>query len=158
MADIPLEMMTLEKKPDPNFADHERLFRRFHPDHWEDGGVAAEAFKLPSMSVNREKHGPAKWAIIDEDYETWGVAAFRVDEIPRDEGFLHLGVIVYTLKPEHRPLKYNYPHTEVLVSRDGILICVENRNVDLLDPAFHIRWRERLSQVANVIIQPTEED
>lgn len=158
MAEIPPGMMTRQRPVVGIFHDKERLFRRFRPDHWEDGGVAPEAFELPSMSVNRELLGPPEWTKIDEhDYfVTWGVASFRVDEIPRDESLLHQGVVVYHLRPEHGPLKYNYPHTEVSVFRENLQISIANRNVELLDPEFRLRWRERLSQLAHVIIQPTD--
>jgi hypothetical protein len=70
----------------------------------------------------------------------------------------HLGAIIFTFSPEHVPLKKNYPHSEIWVFRDHVHICKKDKNVDLLDPEFHLRWRERLSMLAHVIIQPTEEE
>ncbi|MFO0966496.1 MAG: hypothetical protein U0793_13050 [Gemmataceae bacterium] len=160
MAEIPVAMQTLQKPTISEFRRDERLFRRFRPDHWEDGGVAAEAFKLPNMSVNRERLGPPEWAILTEEdeYTAWGVASFRVEEIPHGIEMMHLGVIVFTFEPRHVPIRKNYPHSEVWVFREGIHICGANKNADLLDPEFHLRWRERLSQLADVVIQPTRED
>lgn len=159
MAEIPHEMMTHEKPKIHHFPKDEFLYYRFHFDHWEDGGVAAEAFRPPDMSVNRGSLGPPEWTILTEDdeYVLWGVASFRVEQIPTGVEMIHLGKIIFTFRPEHVPLKKNYPHSEIWVFRDGAHICIQNRNTDLLDPEFHMRWRERLSQLAHVIIQPTEE-
>jgi len=159
MAEIPPEMMTLQKPTIPHFNVEELLYRRFHPDHWEDGGVAPEAFGLPNMSANRSTLGSVHWAILTEDdaFVTWGVAAFRVKEIPHGVEMMHLGHIIFTFRPEHVPLRKNYPHSEVWVYRDQVHISHSNKNTHLLDPEFHLRWRERLSQVAKVIIQPSLE-
>jgi hypothetical protein len=159
MAEIPIEMMTLEKPHIHHFDGDEQLYYRFHYDHLEDGGVSAEAFRLPNMSVNRSTLGPPSWTKVSEDdeYVLWGVACFRVKEIPTGVEMQHLGVMVFTFRPEHVPLKKNYPHSEIWVFRDGLHICRKNKNVDLLAPEFHLRWRERLSQLGEVIIQPTEE-
>lgn len=152
MADVPLEMTTRERQPDAVFADTEALFRRYRSDHFDDGEVAPEAFELPDMSVNREKYGPPTWLLLDNEIGNWGVGAFRVEDIPREKDMVHLGVIVYVLRPEHIPLKYNYPHTEVRVYRDDARICRDNHNLHLLEPEFHLRWRERLSQCSWVAI------
>lgn len=159
MAEIPIAMMTVDKPKIHHFNGDEQLFYRFHYDHWEDGGVAAEAFRLPDMSVNRSTLGPPAWTILTEhdEYVLWGVASFRVEEIPTGVEVPHLGVVIFTFRPEHVPLKKNYPHSEIWVFRNAVRICGDNKNLDLLDPEFHLRWRERLSQLANVIIQPTEE-
>jgi hypothetical protein len=155
MADIPNEMKTESRTPDPVFADVERLFRRFRPEDFDGGEVAAEAFELPDMSINREKYGPPDWLLLDEDFVGWGVAGFKVKDIPRGEEMLHLGVIVYVLQVEHVPLRLNYPHSEVRIYRGGNRICRDNDNLPLLAPEFHLRWRERLCRVCRVVIQPT---
>jgi hypothetical protein len=156
MAEIPEEMKTGSRHPDPIFTDEERLFRRFRPEDFDGGEVAAEAFELPDMSVNREKYGPPDWLLLDEDFLGWGVAGFRVKDIPRGKEILHLGVIVYVLQAEHVPLRLNYPHSEVRIYRDGNRVWRDNENLRLLEPEFHLRWRERLSRVCRVVIQPSE--
>ena len=120
------------------------------------GAVAPEAFELPDMSVNREKYGLPSWLLLDEDARGWRVAGFRVRDIPPDREQYHLGVVVYVLRPEHVPHKYNYPHSEVRVYRQGHRICKENSNTALLEPAFHLRWRERLRRVCQVVIVPRD--
>src|SRR5262249_48137539 len=149
MAEIPVAMQTLQKPTITHFPDDELLYYRFHFDHWEDGGVAAEAFRPPDMSVNRGSLGPPEWTILTEndDYVLWGVASFRVEQIPTGEGMEHLGVFIFRFRPEHVPLRKNYPHSEIWIFRDGVHICRENMNIDLLDPEIHLRWRERLSQL-----------
>ena len=154
MSNVPPEMMTLERTPDPDFAADEILFRRFRPEDFEKGEVPPEAFELPDMSVNREKYGPADWLLLEEAFRAWGVAGFRVRDIPHDEALLHLGVIAYVLRPEHVPLKFNYPHSEIRIFRDGVRICKNHANLELLEPEFHIRWRERLSQATWVVVAP----
>jgi hypothetical protein len=154
MADVPDAMKTEGRQPDPKFFDEERLFRRFRPEDLDGGEVAPEAFELPDMSVNREKYGPPEWLLLDEEAEGWGVASFRVVDIPRGEELLHLGVIVYILDAEHVPLRYNYPHSEIRIYRDDNRICRSSNNLALLEPVFHLRWRERLSRVCQLVIQP----
>jgi hypothetical protein len=149
-------MMTRDREPDQIFADDEVLYRRFPPDHFDGGEIVPEAFELPDMSVNRQKYGPAHWLLLDDDFAGWGVGAFRVEDIPPDESLIHAGVIVYLLRPEHVPLKYNYPHTEVRIYHEEVRICRDNNNLHLLEPEFHMRWRERLSQCSWAAIHPTE--
>ncbi len=156
MAEIPDDMRTGSRHPDPVFNDEERLFRRFRPDDFDGAEVAPEAFELPDMSVNREKYGPPDWLMLDEDFESWGVVGFKVKDMPRGKDMLHLGVIVYVLQAEHVPLRLNYPHSEVRIYRDRIRICREKANLALLEPEFHLRWRERLSRVCRLVIEPGE--
>lgn len=155
MTDIPVEMKRQGREPDQHFDDKEKLYRRFRPDDFDGDGVAPEAFELPDMSVNREKYGPPEWLLLHEDYRDWGVVAFRVEEIPRDQALYHLGVLAYMLRPEHVPLHNNYPHSEIRVYLDNDRICRESENLDLLAPEFHLRWRERLSRIAKIQIQPS---
>ena len=154
MPDLPPEMMMRDRQADPNFDDSEVLFRRFQPYHLDGAEVAPEAFELPDMSVIREKYGRAEWLLLDEDVGGWGVGAFHVRDIPNDKQLMHRGVIVFVLRAEHVPHRQNYPHSEVRVHRDNRRICRENANVHLLEPDFHLRWRERLSQSSWVAIPP----
>src|SRR5437016_13046447 len=123
MAEIPPGMMTMGRPDDQDFAEDELLFRRFRPEDFDGGEVAPEAFELPDMSVNREKYGPPTWLLLEEGCERWGVASFRVHDIPRERPVLHAGIVVYLLRPEHVPLRYNYPHSEVRIYRDRVRIC-----------------------------------
>jgi hypothetical protein len=60
--------------------------------------------------------------------------------------------VPFTLEPRHVPLRHNYPHSEVWVSRDGIRIGRDN--LHLLDPDFHLRWREHIVLASRIVIQP----
>jgi hypothetical protein len=150
MADLPDAMRQHGRSPDQHFDPAERLFRRFRPVDLEGTTVAVDAIELPDMSVNREKYGPPDWLLLDEAFETWGVAAFRVHDVPAE--ITHLGVIQYTFGVEHQPLRNNYPHSEVRAYRDGDHIDLKHK-ADL-DPESHLRWRERLQWKIRVAIQP----
>lgn len=162
MAEMPPELLTRDRSVDPDFADEELLYRRFHPSHLDGAEIAIDAVELPDMSVNRSKYSRPEWVIWDEAFEGWGVLAFRVRDIPPDRIVWHAGVIPYTLEPRHMPLKYNYPHTEVWVFRDGIHIIqgtsVQPGNLQLLDPDFHLRWRECIVLASHIAVYPSEDE
>jgi hypothetical protein len=150
MADVPEEMMIRERKPDLHFENDEILFRRFTPDDVDGSRVAVEAIELPDMSVNRSKYGPPAWLLLEEGFDSWGVFAFRVGDIPPE--LLHLGKFVYNFEPRHVPLRYNYPHSEVWAFLDGTHIDLKNE--ELLDPDAHQRWRQLLIWKTWIVIQP----
>src|SRR5258708_39342136 len=141
MADVPPEMMTNARQPDPVFGDDEFLFRRFSPENLDGAEVSVAAFELPDMSVLREKYGQPRFLLLDDEFVDWGVVGFRVRDIPPNREIWH-GPLAYALEPRHVPLRYNYPHSEVWVYRDGVHICQSANNEQLLDPGFHLRWRE----------------
>lgn len=150
MAELPDGMRQHGRLPDPHFDPQERLFRRFRPEDIEDNTVAVDAIELPDMSVNREKYGPPNWLLLDEAFESWGVAAFAVRDIP--PGITHLGVIQYAFRVEHQPERNNYPHSEVRAYKDGNHIDLKHK-ADL-DPEPHLRWRQRLQWKTKIVIQP----
>ena len=154
MAEIPPEMMAQGRPADQDFSDGELLYRRFRPDDFDDGEVAPEAFELPDMSVNRQKYGPPSWLLLEEEYQGWGVASFRVMDIPRGREMLHAGIFAYVLQAEHVPLRHNYPHSEVRIYRENERICRQHNNLHQLDPEFHIRWRAHLSLASKIAIPP----
>lgn len=128
----------------------EELYRRFDPEMRDGSTVHIDAIELPDMSVNRSSLGPAKWALLVDGLEHWGVAAFKVGEIPPVQ--LSNNQPVMTLKPVHCPHKRNYPHSEVQAFRsDGSHISLKQN----LDPEPHLLWRERLTQVLRIAIQPS---
>jgi hypothetical protein len=149
MAELPDAMRQQGRPPDPHFDSDERLFRRFRPQDLEGNTVAVDAIELPDMSVNREKYGPAEWLLLDEAFETWGVAAFMVQDVPLE--ITHLGIIHYTFRVEHQPHRNNYPHSEVRAYKDGEHIDLKHKAE--LDPEPHLRWRERLQWKTRIAIQ-----
>ena len=152
MAETPEEMKTKGRPEVPRFDDEEELYRRFHPEHLEGSSIAIEALELPDMSVNRQSLGPPEWLLIGEQFKDWGVLAFEVRHIP--SRFPHLGVTTFAFSPMHRPLKYNYPHTEVWAFRDGRHI--DAKREFLLDPDAHQRWRQLLIWKCRPVIKPTQ--
>src|SRR5437867_2558855 len=116
MAEIPPDMMTRGRPKDPAFRDDETLYRRFRPDDLDGRRISPDAVELPDMSVNRSKYGPPDWLLLGEEFLGWGVFGFTVGDIPPQ--MVDKGVVVYTFAPEHVPLKYNYPHSEVWAFRE----------------------------------------
>ncbi len=153
MPDIPPEMMTNDRLADPVFDEQELLFRRFSADHFNGSEVSIAAFELPDMSVIREKYGQPRFLLLEDKFRDWGAVAFRVRDIPPNRAIWH-GPLVYVLEPRHVPLKYNYPHSEVWVFHNGTHICRNTGNEDLLDPDFHLRWRECLVLASHIKIVP----
>ena len=150
MASLPDGMATGKRSPDPDFDNEERLFRAFAANDLEGNKVAIDAIELPDMSVNRGKYGEPWWLLHLDIWAGCGVAAFDV----RDArwSFSHLGVTTYRFDVVHTPTQNNYPHSEVYAFE-------EDRHIELpeqMDPAVHLRWRNRLRQRLNVLIRPGE--
>jgi hypothetical protein len=154
MADVPPEMMELGRPVDPNFGDLEELYRRFSPDKLDGDEISIAAVALPDMSVIRQKYGRPGWLLLEEEYADWGVLAFLVRDIPPNREVWHEGVIAYVLEPRHVPYRHNYPHTEVWVFRENAHICRDNDNLHLLDPDFHLRWRECIVLAGRIAVYP----
>ena len=155
MADIPSGMLADGRLADQHFEDAERLYRRFEPDNLDGNEISIAAVALPDMSVVRSKYGQAEWLLRDEEYANWGVLRFLVRDIPPNRDVFHYGVIAFRMEPRHVPYQKNYPHSEVWVHCDGTHICRANNNVDLLDPDFHLRWRECIVLASQVVVRPT---
>src|SRR5947209_6274056 len=68
MADVPAEMMAHGRPADPNFEEHENLYRRFSPDKLDGDEVSIAAVALPDMSVIREKYGRPQWLLLEDEY------------------------------------------------------------------------------------------
>ncbi len=154
MAELPEAMRQSGRPPDPQFDAEESLFRRFRPEDLEGRTLAVDAIELPDMSVNREKYGPPTWLLLDEAFETWGVASFMVQDIPTE--LIHLGTIQYTFGVEHCPTRNNYPHPEVRAYKDTEHIDLRHK-ADL-DPEPHLRWRQRLQWRKRIVVQPKRRD
>jgi hypothetical protein len=148
--DIPDEMLTRDRHPDPHFFPDELPYRRFRPDHLDGNSISIDAIELPDMSCNRQKYGPPEWALLFEGCEDWGVCGFAVKDIPQDQYFVG---IKYDFRPEHVPLRRNYPHSEVRVFRDNVRIAAANAGQ--LVPAAHLQWRQRLLWKTRVLLTPT---
>jgi hypothetical protein len=140
-------MLQGSRKPDPDFAADESLYRRIRPDMYANGQIELDAVELPDMSVDRGKYAQPEWLLLGE-HADWGVAGFRVKDIPAR--LVHLGTWAYTFEPRHVPHKRNYPHSEVWAFEDGAHIDGKER----LDPILHLRWRHLLLRKIKVVIAP----
>jgi len=154
MAEIPPEMMQNGRAADDDFADDERLFRRVKPESFDGDEPSIAAVELPDMSVVRGKYGKPEWLLLDEEYHEWGVIYFHVGDIPPGVEIIQAGILSFRLEPKHVPYHKNYPHTEVWAYRDGAHICRKDDNLGLLDPDFHLRWRERIVLASHIAIRP----
>jgi hypothetical protein len=155
MADLPPGMLTGDRHPDQHFPDEENLYRRFSPDKLDGDEISIAAVALPDMSVIRERYGRPEWLLLSEDHADWGVLAFLVRDIPPRRVLWHEGVTPFELQPRHVPHQRNYPHSEVWVFRDGTHICRGNDNLELLDPDFHLRWRECIVLASRISVYPS---
>jgi len=132
------------------------------------------AFALPDMSCNREAESTAEQTRSGYHREDWGVAAFAVQDIPPREQLIHLAQF-YRLLARHIPLPGNHAHSEVRVWRmldnvellltlrgddtfgvdDPDAACTRGDPSDWLDPDFHMRWRRRIAQIADLVLGPS---
>jgi hypothetical protein len=154
MAEVPSAMLREGRPVDGEFKADEFLYRRVSPSNWDGTEVELDAINLPDMSVLRAKYAHPEWARLeDDDYADWGVVGFRVREIPTN--LVHLGVFLWTFEARHRPIKRNYPHSEVWAFEDGVHIDLNFK--EHIDHAFHLRWRERLLRSLTVFVRPYQE-
>jgi len=156
MANVPPDMMANGRQPDPHFDETEQLYRRFSRDCLDGEEIAIAAVELPDMSVIRQKYGSPEWLLLEDEFANWGVLYFLVRDIPPKQAIWHDGVIRFVLEPTHVPFKHNYPHAEVWLFRDNMRVCREKSNLDLLDPDFHLRWRECIVFASKVAVHPTQ--
>jgi hypothetical protein len=140
MADLPEGMLQRQRYPVKHFNPDEQLYRRIMPGAVVNGRVTIDSIELPDMSVNRGSLGEPEWVLLPVgDFPGWGIATFRVQDIP--EKMVLSGVLQFTFKPVHVPLKHNYPHSEVRAFENGAHIDGKQR---LLDHGLHLRWRHKL--------------
>lgn len=143
------------------FSPEEFLFRRIPPDYWDDDEIELDNIDFPDMSVTRESLGPptcARW--VGEDYYDWGVIGFKVEAIPTQ--IPYVGAFYYRLRAVHKPLKKNYPHSEVQAfeakwddpTRELHLDKAALQGVSL---EAQLEWREMLLRGCKIVLGPREE-
>ena len=150
MASLPQGMLTGGRKPVLDFDDNEPLYRAFEEQDLDGDKVAYDAIELPDMSVNRGRFGPPCWLLHLDIWEGCGVASFEVQDARYN--FQHLGGIAYRFDVEHTPTPNNYPHSEVCAFEGARHI----EPPEPMDPAVHLRYRNRLRQRLRVVIRPGE--
>lgn len=138
----------------------------------KQGKASLFAYALPDMSCNRANESTTEETRKGFFAEDWGVVAFAVRDIPPREAIAHLSH-AYRLLARHVPILGNFSHSEVRVWRidQGELLltvrgiadfaqddvdrdCVRSNPAEWLDPDFHMRWRKRIAQVAELVLGP----
>lgn len=153
MPDVPNSMLKNQRPRVQEFDANELLYRRVPLDLWEDPAddIEVDAVALPDMSVLRSRFAHPEWARLEDDaHAEWGVIGFQVHNIPSD--LLHLGVFKWTFGPRHVPLDENYPHSEVWAYENAQHINAKDR----IDPDLHLRWRHRLLENIEKVLNPRE--
>ena len=154
MSKPPAAMKANGRPVDPHFHPDECLFRRVPDWLWDDPAEppGLEAVELPSMSVGRSKYGHAEWmrfdVVNDRHFELWAVLSVRVGDIPPK--YWDSGVYKYTFRPCHDPLDKDYPHSEVRVFNNEVLIEL----LKDLPEDIHLKWRIALLDVISTVIKP----
>ncbi len=162
------------KRPYQHFPEEEQLFCRVHKENIRPGKVSLLAFRLPDMSVNREKECNAEDARKGHYPEDWGVASILVSDIPPREPIAHVAQI-YLLLPRHVPMLGNYAHSEVRVwlKDSEVQRLITDRSdeefedddpdkddprcaIHEMDPDFHLRWRKQMARKCKVVVMPKE--
>jgi hypothetical protein len=132
------------------------MYRRFRPEDFDDddGRLELDVVELPDISVFRGKFALPRDVLFSStgQYDGWGVARFLAGRIP--PSMMHQGVTTYIFEPRHVPYEDKYPHSEVWAFTGGVHI--DKAAMHLLDPDFHLKFRERMLRVTDVVIRPGE--
>lgn len=138
---------------DPNFSADEKLYRRVRPGSVHKGKVHIDAIELPDISTMRDKYcNDPEWVLIDttrrHDFSTWGIATITIKDIPEET--LWRGIETIQTTARHKPLRDNYPHTEIQAHRGDDHISSRED----LPPEFHLQFRLRIAQTTKIVKQP----
>lgn len=107
------ERMYRDGRPvDDNFDDNEHLYNRFKKEFIDQGKFSPMGVKFPDWSVNREKYSDPEDVLIP-DFLDWGIAQFKVSDIPNTVPSPPQSDVKYTFKVKHDPAEDNYSHSEV---------------------------------------------
>lgn len=103
---------------DPVFDAEETLYRRCLPGEVQGQRLLPAAIKFPGWSVNREKYSDPDDVLIP-NYQEYGVAGFRVKDIPESLRSPAPGNVLFEFGVEHVPEEDNYAHSEIRTYKDG---------------------------------------
>jgi len=101
---------------DSEFEPSEDLYYRCQAQHITDSRLLPTALRFPDFSVNRAKYSLPEDVLIP-DYQTWGIAAFRVEDIPSEQK--SDANTTYTWEVVHDPNEDNYAYSEVRTYKNG---------------------------------------
>jgi hypothetical protein len=154
MAELPPGMHQGEKHPLPHFDKDEYLYRRVPPILWDDEAddlpIDVDALEMPDMSVGRSRLAHPEWLRLASGCDDWAVVGFRTEDIPPERW---IDGIPYAFRPEHVPLRHNYPHAEVRAYERATGVHMDGKAV-MLPERVHLEWRERLLRKVRVFLTP----
>lgn len=167
MHDLPTEMLTSGRPPDNIFKPDEQFFVRVAPNHFVSAAkafkrLALNAFPVPDMSVNRSgEAGEPRYVLCnvyqgmagqcDGRHHTWGVAAFNVKIATHQ---IRHGRETLDTRPIHKPLRYNYYHTEIQAfDKHGNHIGSDQIKNLAWEATF--LWRRYLRDNSQIVIEPS---
>lgn len=107
MPPIPERLIQNGRPPIQEFNGAERLFHRFNSLMHIGDWLCPSSVRFPDFSVNREMFSDPLDVLLP-CYETWGVASFKVDDIPDDIIIGEAGDtgdVIYSFFPFHIPIK-----------------------------------------------------
>ena len=108
----------------PHFEPTEPLYYRCTSDHIVGQHLSRMAIKFPNISVNRggspgsHVFGPPEDVLIP-DWLDWGIAEFKVMEIPTPLRPDDPQGAQYEFKVSHEPEEENYSHSEIRTYKNG---------------------------------------
>jgi hypothetical protein len=142
----PGRMYRQDRLVDPEFAPSEDLYYRCQAQHVAESRLLPTALRFPDFSVNRAKYSLPEDVLIP-DYQTWGIAAFQVKDIPPDQK--SDASTTYTWGVIHDPNVDNYAHSEIRTYKNGYYA----KNLDV-SKTVKKAFRQILSDRARIIKQP----
>jgi hypothetical protein len=163
MRATPENLKSAGRTPQPFNDPNEDLYRRVPPISFECGeDLDIDAIKLPDISVSRASccESPADVLFDPEGrFDDWGAYAVPVGGVPSKMAFR--GTYDYKIETVHCPTKSgnNYAHSEIRAheSRNGgPYVHVGTAMMKMIDPEFHLVFRQKLLEKLRVAIQPGE--
>lgn len=148
---IPDRLIQRDRLIDDQFEGDELLYHRF-PKLLDVGDqIYPSTIRFPNFSVNRSKYSESFDVLIPE-YFDWGIYSFQVQDIP--DPYSTTGgkdnETLYEFYAEHVPLKDNYSHSEVRVSKDGIY----DEEMKIKNKILKKTFRFKLSDKATILKYP----
>jgi hypothetical protein len=142
----PERMYRKGRSVDPEFEPSEDLYYRCQSQHVAESRLLPTALRFPDFSVNRAKYSLPEDVLIP-DYQTWGIAAFKVEDIP--SGRTSDINTTYTWQVVHDPNEDNYAHSEVRTYKNKYYA----KNLDV-SKIIKKEFRQIVSDRARIIKQP----
>lgn len=150
----PTQLYQNSRGPDNQFGTDEKLYIRFQGID-EAGRVDEVDIKFPNQSTNREKHSQPHWVLCSmscPEFLTWGFGFFLVRQVPAS--LQTEGGKKRFFRVEHKPVMYNYSHSEVRMYNDKLF-----KEEGPKKPKHGLKkmYRVRLRDVIEILREPDDE-